>query len=64
MEVAILLDLARFGRTSVSLSRYLGYDSMTRLPAGRRLFICSFVARFLERLLIRWAPSVVRVVAY
>ncbi len=37
---------------------------MTRLPAGWRLFIFSFVALFLELLLIRWAPSVVRLVAY
>ena len=37
---------------------------MTRLPAGWRFFTFSFVALFLELLLIRWAPSVVRLVAY
>ena len=37
---------------------------MSRVPAGWRLFALSFVALFLELLLIRWAPSVVRLVAY
>ncbi len=37
---------------------------MSRLPVGWRLFTLSFVALFLELLLIRWAPSVVRQVAY
>ncbi|WP_435020865.1 hypothetical protein TA3x_002064 [Tundrisphaera sp. TA3] len=37
---------------------------MGRLSAGWRLFTFSFVALFLELLLIRWAPSVVRLVAY
>ena len=37
---------------------------MSRIPAGWRLFALSFLALFLELLLIRWAPSVVRLVAY
>ncbi len=31
---------------------------------GPRLFVVSFIALFLELMLIRWAPSVVRLVAY
>ena len=37
---------------------------MSRMSPGWRLFTLSFVALFLELLLIRWAPSVVRLVAY
>ena len=37
---------------------------MIRVPAGWRLFALSFLALFLELLLIRWAPAIVRLVAY
>ena len=37
---------------------------MSQMSTGWRLFTLSFVALFLELLLIRWAPSVVRLVAY
>ena len=39
-------------------------DHATARACARRLFAFSFVALFLELLLIRWAPSVVRLVAY
>ncbi|HKA33159.1 MAG TPA: hypothetical protein VKH64_08100 [Candidatus Binatia bacterium] len=34
------------------------------VPAGPGLFVASFISLFLELLLIRWVPSVVRIVAY
>ncbi|SIO21979.1 Spermine/spermidine synthase [Singulisphaera sp. GP187] len=39
-------------------------DAATARACARRLFAMSFIALFLELLLIRWAPSVVRLVAY
>lgn len=39
-------------------------DAATARAYARRLFAFSFIALFLELLLIRWAPSVVRLVAY
>ena len=39
-------------------------EAATARACARRLFAMSFIALFLELLLIRWAPSVVRLVAY
>jgi hypothetical protein len=39
----------------------LGFDAV---PPGVGLFVASFISLFLELLLIRWVPSVVRIVAY
>src|SRR3954464_2523611 len=39
-------------------------DASNRIPFKWQMFILSFTALFLELMVIRWVPSVVRLVAY
>jgi hypothetical protein len=42
----------------------VGRSGFDAVPPGVGLFVASFISLFLELLLIRWVPSVVRIVAY
>ena len=47
---------------ALSLSQSTDFDLRRR--RGLELFCLSFLALFLELMLIRWAPAVVRLIAY
>jgi hypothetical protein len=49
---------------SPALSLSQGTDSHVRRRRGLELFCLSFLALFLELMVIRWAPAVVRLIAY
>jgi MFS family permease len=44
--------------------KFIGLDLPQRIPPQWQMFLLSFTALFLELMVIRWVPSVVRLVAY
>ena len=42
--------------------KFIGLDLPQRIPPRWQMFLLSFTALFLELMVIRWVPSVVRLV--